>query len=56
MGPTCSGRQLSTKLSPTCISDSMARSFATDTVNPRGSKDACATQDVASQVEAESKN
>lgn len=40
-----SGRQFSTNLSPTCIKDSIARSFAMATVKPKGSKDACAIQD-----------
>ena len=38
-----SPRQLSTKVSPTCIRLSMARSFATATVSPSGSKLACTT-------------
>mmetsp|Transcript_183 Transcript_183/g.725 ORF Transcript_183/g.725 Transcript_183/m.725 type:complete len:265 (-) Transcript_183:1046-1840(-) len=40
-----SGRQFRTNLSPTCISDSIARSFAIATVNPNGSNEACATHD-----------
>lgn len=49
---SCSGRQLSTNLSPTCMSDSMARSFATATVKPSGEKDACATQEAIMALRA----